>query len=81
MSNTSNEEILEELRRITKLLTLSITKNQTQKEQIQTLSAIGFQPKEIAEFIGTTANTVRVTLTSIRKESKRPRGKTKKTSD
>jgi DNA-binding CsgD family transcriptional regulator len=32
------------------------------------LSSAGFQPKEIAEICGTTANTVRVALSTIRKK-------------
>ena len=65
-----NNEILGELRRITKLLSLIATKNQEQKEQIKVLSGIGFQPKEIAGMLHVTANVVRVTLSRIRKEDK-----------
>jgi DNA-binding NarL/FixJ family response regulator len=80
MEGTKNNEILEELRHITKILALIATKDQPQKDQIQTLANIGFQPKDIAEMLGTTANTVRVTLTAIRKKSKSLRGKTEKSS-
>ena len=70
-----NNEILEELRRITKLLSLIATKNQEQKEQIKVLSGIGFQPKEIAGMLDVTPNAVRVTLSRIRKENKAPKVK------
>jgi len=39
-----------------------------QKEQITLLSDAGFQPKQIAGILGTTSNTVSVTLSAIRKE-------------
>jgi hypothetical protein len=38
-----------------------------QIDQIERLSKAGFQPKEIAELLGTTANTVSVALTKIKK--------------
>jgi len=65
-----NEDILNELRQIKKLLVLFSIKDLEQKNQIQMLNSIGFQPKEIAELIGTTANSVRVCLTRIKKEGK-----------
>jgi len=69
-TKTKNDEILEELRRITKILAKIATKDQIQKEQIKTLSDIGFQPKEIAELLGTTGNTVNVALSEMRKSKK-----------
>ena len=65
-----DNEILLELKRITKLLSLTITKGESQKQQITTLNLAGFQPKEIAELLNTTSNNVRVALVSIRKTSK-----------
>ncbi len=69
-TKTKNDEILEELRRITKILAKTATRDQTQKEQIKTLSDVGFQPKEIAELLGTTGNTVNVALSAMRKSKK-----------
>ena len=66
-----DDEILLELRRMIRLLALLATKGMNQKEQIWELSCAGFQPKEISELIGTTANTVSVTLSGIRKEMKK----------
>ena len=43
------------------------------REQIELLSKSGFQPKEIAELIGTTPNTVRVGLAALRKSSSKRR--------
>lgn len=80
MNNTKDSEILAELRRITKLLAWTATKDQIQRERIKNLSNIGFQPKEIAELLDTTANTVRVALAEIRKKSKKGKAKAQRPS-
>lgn len=81
MNDCKEEEILQELRRITKLLALTATRDQIQKDRIAVLSSIGFQPKEIANLLGTTAGTVSVTLTTIRKKAKGKEGKIEESSD
>jgi len=65
----NDEKVIEELRTIKKLLAFSLIKDLSQVEQIQFLSNSGFQPKEIAEILNTSANSVRVTLSRIRKKS------------
>lgn len=75
-----DKDLLKELQQIKKLLIILCIKGLEQKEQIRTLSSTGFQPKEIAELIGTTSNTVSVTLNMIKKERKIDRQKTKKSS-
>lgn len=76
MSSQQFEDVLSELRRIVRLMTLSITKELSQREQIALLSTAGFQPKEIAELIGTTRNTVSVTLAHMKKaQAPRRRGR------
>lgn len=69
MSN-HNDEILAEVRRIKKLLVLIAIKDQKQKDQVRLLDNVGFQPKEIGELLGITANAARVTLHSVRKKGK-----------
>lgn len=81
MNDSKAEEILQELQRITKLLILIATKDQAQKDQIATLSGIGFQPKEIASLLGTTPGTVSVTLSTIRKKAKGQKAKIEDPSD
>ena len=81
MNEKENIEILEEVRRITKLLVLIATRDQKQKEQIRMLSNIGFQPKDIAQLLGTTRNTVNVTLAEIRREDKSKKSKGRKPSE
>jgi DNA-directed RNA polymerase specialized sigma24 family protein len=65
------KEIIYKLDKVISLLALNNVLNKKQGEQIAFLSNVGFQPKEIANILGTTANTVRVALTHIRKKSKR----------
>lgn len=76
---SSDEEIIDELKKITRLLTVLVTKDMTQREQIQLLSSVGLAPREIAELIGTTANTVSVTLSVIRREAGKKRAQSKTT--
>jgi predicted Rossmann fold nucleotide-binding protein DprA/Smf involved in DNA uptake len=64
-------EILKELQQIKRLLVILCIKEQPQKEKIKILSNVGFQPKEIADLIGTTAHTVSVILSNIKKEAKK----------
>ena len=45
-----------------------VNKDEDQTEKIRNLSSMGFQPKEIAEMIGTTANTVSVTINRLKKK-------------
>jgi hypothetical protein len=66
----TDEETVEQLKRIVRLLTVLVTKDMTQREQIQLLSSVGFAPKDVADLIETTPNTVSVTLSAIRKGDK-----------
>ncbi|MFX0138897.1 MAG: hypothetical protein ACFFDN_34975 [Candidatus Hodarchaeota archaeon] len=64
-----HEEILERLDLIIKLLAMNIMSGEgTQKDKIIQLSKIGLQPKEIANILNTTSNTVSVTLSNARRE-------------
>jgi DNA-directed RNA polymerase specialized sigma24 family protein len=70
--------LLEEIKRLSRLIATLGTDGKSQREQIRLLSAAGFPPIEIAPMIGTTANTVRVALTAIRKQEKsRPKRRKK----
>jgi len=62
-------DVVDELRKVKRLLSILVTKGLKQREQIDALSRVGFSPKEIAELIGTTANTVSVTLAQMRKQA------------
>lgn len=75
---TAEEEVSQQLRRIVRLLTVLATKGMSQKDQITVLASAGFQPKEIAELLNTTPNTVSVTLHSLRRGRTRARPKAQK---
>lgn len=66
MDNSVNDKILNELQKIAKLLVLDFSKDFTQTKSIETMSKVGFKPKEIAELLGTSSNTVSVTLSKKR---------------
>ena len=69
MNDEQFKELKDKLDVITRLLALNIVKDmKLQKDQILTLSSFAFQPSQIAELLGTTANTVRVTLSTARKK-------------
>lgn len=73
MTTEPRDEIVVELRKISRLLTLLVTRDLSQRDKIALLSTAGLLPKEIAELIGTTPNTVSVTLAHIRKQQARRR--------
>jgi len=56
------DEVLNELKSIKKLLALQAVKDKDFREQVLLLNSIGFQPKEIGEIIGKTANAVSIAL-------------------
>jgi DNA-binding NarL/FixJ family response regulator len=62
-----NNELLVEIKKMVRLLSIIAIGDKKQIEQIEVLSKAGFQPKEIADLLGTTPNTVRVSLTKIKK--------------
>jgi len=64
---TKTEALLEEAVR---LLAILAKRGMNQTATIAELSNAGFQPKRIAELLGTTANTVSVTLATSRKWKK-----------
>jgi len=65
--NEINLKLLEKIDLLVKLTTLNVVKDKDYKEQVKLLSSVGLKPKEIADLLGTTPNSVRVTLSRIRK--------------
>jgi DNA-directed RNA polymerase specialized sigma24 family protein len=49
---------------------ITLVNGKKQKEQIRLLSIAGMGPKEIADLIGTTPNTVNVALSALRKDKR-----------
>jgi len=67
------KDIADKLDKAIRLLAINATLGKRQNEQIEFLDNAGFKPKEIADILGTTGNTVRVALAGIRKKPKRYR--------
>jgi len=63
---SGEDAVVELLGRIANLLAVLVTDGKTQTEAILRLAHAGYAPKEIADFLGTTSNTVRVTLSTKR---------------
>jgi len=63
------EEISKNLSRITYALILPSLKGKSQQDQIDFLSKTGFSNNEIAQLVGTSSDTVRATLSRLRKKS------------
>lgn len=62
-------DISKKIDMIIRLLALNLVKDsKTQKDKIALLANAGFKPKEIAEILNTTRNTVNVALASLRKK-------------
>lgn len=71
--NEKGDQLLGEVsKKLDVLIRLSalglVREMKAQKDQIALLSDAGFQPKQIADILGTTSNTVSVTLNGIKKE-------------
>ena len=67
MAEQNEIQVEKKIDRVLQLLGMVAVKGLSQTDQIATLSRVGFSPKEIASVLGTTANTVRVALVSIRR--------------
>jgi predicted transcriptional regulator len=66
----NNRVQLAVLTKIANLLALLVTKDDKQEDRIVKLNAAGYTPSEIANLIGTTPNTVRVTLSTSKTRAK-----------
>ena len=67
MAQIDDGLVLEKLDRVLRLVAIISIKGLSQTDQIAVLNKAGFSPKEIADLVGTTANTVRVALVGIRR--------------
>lgn len=65
-----NKETNNLLKEIVALLSIQVKRGTLQTSLIKEMSEAGFRPKRIAEITGTTANTVRVTLSRAEKIAK-----------
>ncbi len=67
MTSEQFKHIVAKLDSLIRLAALNLVADKKQEEKIQLLNAAGFQPRDIAQIIGTTPNTVRVRLSNLRK--------------
>ncbi len=67
MGKPVEELIVVKLDQLVRLTIIGLTKGVKQREQILLLDRAGFQPKDIAEALGTTSNTVSKELSMLRK--------------
>jgi len=70
MSDPQLKLISDKLDTLIRLQIASLTIDKSQNDQISLLSKAGFQPKTIADLIGTTPNAVRVFLSRTRRRLK-----------
>lgn len=73
MPKNAEELLVSKMDQVLRLLAVMATKDMKQREQIALLDRAGFPPKDIAMFLGTTGNNVRVALTGLRKARKSTR--------
>ena len=64
------KDINQKLDEVIRLLAVFLKRGTQQTTLIKELSDVGFQPKRISELLGTTSNTVRVGLHSLKKFNK-----------
>jgi CRP-like cAMP-binding protein len=73
MSDQGDLNLVSELRVIRRLLALSLIEGKKNRDQIAILAAAGMDRHEIAELVGTTANTVSVEISILKKRKSRGR--------
>lgn len=66
-SHDSEKTVINELRTLRRLLALSLVEGKKQREQIRLLAAAELDRHEIADLLGTTAGTVSVEISNLRK--------------
>ena len=71
MTEQQFAEISQKLSLLARLAALSLVAGKKQQEQVLLLGNAGLRPREIAEVLGTTSNTVSVALSMMRKKRKR----------
>jgi hypothetical protein len=67
MSNT-NDDVIRRLDALIRLTAITMFKDKSQKEKIAVLNLAGLTPKEIAEFLDTTPNSVSVAISMMKKD-------------
>jgi len=71
MNDAQARTLIAKLDQAVRLLAHLLAADKNQRQQCELLHRAGFAPREIAELLGTSANTVRVQLFNARKARKR----------
>lgn len=71
-------DVANKLETLIRLTAIGLFGEKTQREKIEMLSSAGIPPKEIADLLDTTANTVNVALSGIRKKKGKKKAVKKK---
>ena len=79
MNGNNADDLGQKLDVLIRLIAVGLTEGKPRNDQIHLLAKTGLPPKEIAELLGTTANTVSVAL--YQKKKKAPRKKAAATND
>ena len=76
--SATNDDVVRRLDVLIRLVAVALCAEKSQKEEIQILAGAGLAPKEIADFVGTTPNTVSVSLSTMKRDKARAKGKAPK---
>jgi hypothetical protein len=79
--HSSSQELSRQIEILIRLNAVALAEGRKRRDQVRLLSAAGLSPKIIAELIGTTANTVSVELSAVRREDASVGAHTKKVTD
>lgn len=67
--DSARDPVVDGLDRVAKLLAVLVLEGRTKTDAILRLTEVGLSPNEIADLLGTTSNTVRVTVHQARKQA------------
>jgi DNA-binding CsgD family transcriptional regulator len=68
MQAEDTEDLKKKMELLVRLFAIHLVNGKSQREQIRLLSIAGMGPKDIADLLGTTPNTVNVALSALRKK-------------
>jgi hypothetical protein len=75
MPESTEQQQIEKLDQILRILAVIATKGLKQRDQIAILDKAGLAPKHIAELLRTTSNTIRVELVALRRADRTGTGR------
>ena len=73
MTDKITTELICKLDRLIALTAIAVCEKKSQKEQVELLGKAGLAVKDIAALVGTTPNTVSVTLSKLKKDNGKPK--------